>query len=95
MSKAKILWEDSNFKILHGRDYIVVRKNYPYEFHSHFKSLTGAKVLVELFYKKLRPYHKYFNTAMKRITIEEEWDSFTPQKYKQFCKRKGRMKKKC
>lgn len=96
MSKAKVLWEDSNFKILHScRDYIVVRKDFPYDFHSHFKRYSGATFLIKLYYKQLQPYHEYFKTAMKRITTAEEWDSFTPQKYKQsyYNPQKGRKKK--
>ena len=80
---SRTLWEDSEFKILFAKDYVVVRKNYPYDFHSHFKKFSGARSLVQMYYKKLQPYDDYFNVAMQRITTEEEWSKFTPQKPKQ------------
>jgi len=73
---ATLLHEDSNFTILRGFDYIVVRKNSPYEFHSHFKRYSGALGLIRLFDKKVQPQDEYFNTAMKRITTEAEFESF-------------------
>lgn len=90
----QLLFEDENFRILKGnRDYVVVRKNYPYEFHSHFRKYEGAKELIELFYKKVKPYGNYFSVAMQRITTEEEFESFVSKKKKvKYRNNKGRKK---
>lgn len=78
---SRILYENEDFKILQAKDYVVVRKgDYPYDFHSHFKRYSGAEKLLRLFKKKLKPHDKYFNMALKRITTEAEWDSYTDEK---------------
>ena len=77
---AKTIFEDREFKVVKGYDFIVVRKDSPYSFHSHFKSLTGARGLIRLFYKKVQPFKEYFNTAMKRVTTDREFDSFRKEK---------------
>lgn len=74
---ASVLFEDKNFKVIHSRDFIVIRKNHEYSFHSHFKKYDGAMGLIHLFYKKVLPTDEYFNTAMKRITTEEEFKRLT------------------
>lgn len=81
---ALVLYEDNLFKILKGHDYIVVRKDFPYSFHSHFGKYSGAKRLVNLFYRKLQPEDSYFNVAMQRITTEAEFNAFIPQRDKQY-----------
>lgn len=73
---AKTIFEDREFKVVKGYDFVVVRKDSPYGFHSHFKSLTGARGLIRLFYKKIQPRREYFNTAMKRVTYESEFEGF-------------------
>ncbi|MCW6094588.1 hypothetical protein LAV60_15560 [Clostridium sporogenes] len=80
---AQMLYEDEEFKILKTKDYIVVRKRKPYSFHSHFHKYSGAKSLIDLFYKKLQPEDEYFNVAMQRITEPKEFQNFTIQKRKQ------------
>lgn len=80
---AKELYEDDQFRIVMGHDFVVIRKDYPYEFHSHFHKYAGAITLVKLFYKKLQPADEYFYVAMQRITTENEFNTFSPQKRKQ------------
>ncbi|WMU08069.1 hypothetical protein vBCtySFA67_00051 [Clostridium phage vB_CtyS-FA67] len=80
---ANLLWEDECFKVVHSRDYVLIRKDFPYEFHSHFKRYSGAKGLVSLFYKKLQPHNQYFAVAMQRVTTEEEYSKFVPQRGKE------------
>lgn len=80
---AQELWEDDNFRIVLAHDFVVIRKNHPYEFHSHFHKLAGAKMLIRMFYKKLQPSDEYFYTAMQRITTESEFKKFVPEKKKQ------------
>lgn len=80
---AQELYEDEEFKIVKAHDYIVVRKNHPYEFHSHFQKYAGARSLIRMFYKKVKPTDEYFNTAMQRITTEPEFNSFAQQRKKQ------------
>lgn len=77
---AKVIFEDKEFQVVKGYDFVVVRKDSPYSFHSHFRSLTGARGLIRLFYKKIQPIKEYFNTVMKRITTELEFDSFKKEK---------------
>jgi hypothetical protein len=80
---AKIIWEHGEFKVLRSRrDFVLVRKGYPYEFHAHFKDLKGCKTLVKLFEKKKIPFQEYYKLAMERITTEEEREQFTPQRKK-------------
>ena len=80
---AKTIFEDREFKVVKGYDFVVVRKDSPYSFHSHFKSLTGARGLIRLFYKRVQPFKEYFNTAMKRITTEVEFFSFKAESKRQ------------
>lgn len=77
---ATLLLEDSDFTILRGFDYIVVRKDSPYSFHSHFRRYSGALSLIRLFGRKLQPENEYFYVAMQRITTPEEFEKFAPQK---------------
>lgn len=83
MPKARLIFEDDIFKLLKGRNYIVVRKNFPYEYHSHFERYNGAMLLMKLFYQKLKPREEYFIGAMLRITTEDERANFGEQKQKQ------------
>lgn len=78
----KVLYEDSNFKILKGRDYILVRKDYPYNYHAHFKEERGAHLVINLFNKQMVPREPYFIESMRRITTEGEFASFTEQRVK-------------
>lgn len=82
MSKARLLFEDKQFRLLKGRDYIVVRKDFPYEFHSHFQNRDGAMLLISLFYKRMKPLDDYFIVAMERITTESERGNFGVHKAK-------------
>ena len=79
---AKTIFEDKEFKVVKGYDFVVIRKSKPYSFHSHFKSLTGARSLIRLFYREVQPIKEYFRTAMKRITEEFEFDNFRKEKNK-------------
>lgn len=83
MARAKLLYEDSEFRLLKSRDYVVVRKDHPYEFHSHFQKYSGAVCLINLFYKRLIPSEEYFRIAMERITTEVELENFAEQRVKQ------------
>lgn len=86
-----ILFEDSEFKILQTKDIVLVRKNKPYECHSHFKHTDGAMLILKLFYKRVKPYEPFFIEAMRRITTSQEFNSFREQskkyKYKNNSKR--------
>jgi hypothetical protein len=86
------LFEDSEFKIVHGRDYCLIRKNKEYQYHAHFKRLDGCKTLIELFYKGVMPYDDYFITAMKRICTEEEFNKLREPRKKQKYTNKGRKR---
>lgn len=70
---AHLIYEDDEFKILKGKDFILARKNKPYKFHSHFDKLDGAKNVLNLFYKRVKPQAAYFHEAMRRICTEEEF----------------------
>ncbi|GAB6153699.1 hypothetical protein JCM17380_24490 [Desulfosporosinus burensis] len=83
MSRARLLYEDKEFRLLKSRDYVVVRKDHPYEFHSHFQKYTGAMSLISLFYKRLIPSEEYFRIAMERIITEAEHEDFAEQRVKQ------------
>lgn len=86
-----ILYEDEEFKILKNKDFLVVRKNAPYEFHSHFKSYRGAKSLIVMFRKGVKPHDDYFYTAMQRITTPQEFDKLIIERKKDnYINRKGR-----
>lgn len=91
---SQLLYEDEHFKIVKAHDYVVIRKNHPYEFHSHFHKYGGARSLIKLFYRKVQPEDDYFHTAMKRITTEVEFNRFSPQRRKQqyYNVNKGRRK---
>lgn len=77
------LYEDSEFVIVKARDYIVIRKDHEYTFHSHFKTLKGAKILIKLFHEGVKPTDPYFITAMERITTDEECSRLREKKKKQ------------
>lgn len=73
-------YEDSKFIIFWTNDnYIVVRKHGKYEQHSHFKKFDGAKLLVDLYYKKIMPLNPYFKKAMERICTQNELKQFTKE----------------
>jgi hypothetical protein len=90
---ARLIYEDDNFKILYKRDYIVARKGHAHEFHSHFKTLQGAHILIELFNNNLLPRKPYFMLAMCRICTEEEFQSLRLEPFKQKYKNKCRGRK--
>lgn len=80
----KKLFEDKEFIIYNtNRDYILIRKNGEYGQHSHFDRFSGAKLLVDLFYKQVLPYNPYFKEAMVRICTDEEIEKFKTEKKKQ------------
>ena len=80
----KKLFEDKEFIIYNtNRDYVLIRKNGEYGQHSHFDRFSGAKLLVDLFYKKVLPYNPYFREAMERICYEKEIKHFKEAKKKQ------------
>ncbi len=80
----KKLFEDKEFIIYAtNRDYILIRKEGEYKQHSHFDRFSGAKLLVDLFYKKILPYNPYFKQAMERICFDNELTSFKQEKKKQ------------
>jgi len=79
----KILFEDKEFKIIRSCDYVVIRKNNSYSFHSHFRKYSGAIGLIKLFYKKIRPSTNYFYIAMQRVTTEQEFNNFKTIRLKQ------------
>jgi hypothetical protein len=70
---AKIFYEDEEWKIIHNRDYVLIRKNKPYEFHSHFRTVQGAYLLLELFNLGYMPNKPYFVQAMLRVCTDEEF----------------------
>lgn len=69
----KVLFEDKIFKIIKSEDYVVIRKDKGYSFHSHFRRYSGAIGLIRLFYKQVKPSMNYFYIAMQRITTEKEF----------------------
>lgn len=78
-----MLYEDKEFKIIKTkRDYILIRKNHPRSYHSHFKQLNGARLVAKLFKQRLVPYKEYFIEAMRRVTSDSEFESFGQQKLK-------------
>ena len=79
----KPIWEDREFKIIRAnRDYILIRKDFPYKYHAHFKKLYGCHLIINLYHKKLIPYQRYFRGSIKRLTTDEEYNNFTNQKPK-------------
>jgi len=79
---AELIYEDNYFKILRGKDFILVRKDKPYKYHAHFKREDGAYLIIKLFNKKLIPYEEYFTEAMRRVTTPEEFEFFREQEIK-------------
>lgn len=78
-----IVYEDKNFKILKRyNDYVLIRKNRPYSFHSHFRNLQGAKIVIGFFNRGMRPNKPYFISSMQRITTVDEYDAFGFRKKK-------------
>lgn len=80
---ANLIFEDDEFKILKGKDFILVRKDKPHHFHSHFEKLDGAKSILNLFYKRIKPQAAYFHEAMRRICTEDEFAMMRNEKIKQ------------
>lgn len=76
------IYEDSVFVIKRSKDIILIRKHFPYQYHSHFKSVGGAKIVMNCFRQRLIPVNGYFKIALKRITTDEEWDRFTYKRKK-------------
>lgn len=79
-----LLFEDKCFKVISYRGgCVLIRKDYPYSHHSHFRDIQGAKTVIKLFHKKLIPYRKYFRSSIERVTTKEELEKFGQQKPKQ------------
>lgn len=66
------------------RDYVVIRVNGEYEQHSHFKSKSGARKMIELIEHNKLPDKKYFRIAAKRLLTEEEYDSLVGSKKQKY-----------
>lgn len=76
--------EDETFIIKKTRrDYVVIRKEFPYEFHSHFDSYDGCRKIIKLFKDKIIPDSEYFQVAMQRITTDYEYEKFHRKPVKQ------------
>jgi hypothetical protein len=78
---SKVIYEDEEFQIVKAYDFVVVRKNQEYDFHSHFVRHTGARSLIRLFYKHVLPENQYFLEAMKRVTTVEEFEKLAKPKF--------------
>lgn len=80
---ANLIFEDDEFKILKGKDFILARKNKSHLFHSHFDKLDGAKNVLNLFYKGIKPQVAYFHEAIRRICTEDEFARMRDEGIKQ------------
>ena len=54
-----------------NNDYVLIRKKL--NKHSHFNSLTGARKLIKMFYKKIYPDNEYLKVSLERICTRKEW----------------------
>ena len=66
------------------RDVVVIREGGTYEQHSHFRTYSGAKKIIELIQHNKMPTKKYFIKAAKRLLTEEEFENLqgtNKQKY--------------
>ena len=78
-----MLYEDRDFKIIRHRGGVVlIRKNMPYSFHSHFKDFKGAKQVLRFFKRKVIPYSPYFKSSIIRLTTEYERTKFSYERKK-------------
>ena len=57
-----------------SHDYVVIRVEGEYDQHSHFKSKSGARKIIELIEHGKRPTKKYFVIAARRLLTEEEFE---------------------
>ena len=73
-----------------SHDYVVIRVNGTYEQHSHFRSKSGARKIIELLTHNKMPTKKYFITAAKRLLTEEEFDQLQGSKKQKYYNRGGR-----
>ena len=54
-----------------NNDYVLIRKKL--NKHSHFNSLTGARKLIKMFYKRIYPDNEYLKVSLERICTRKEW----------------------
>lgn len=73
-----------------SHDYVVIRVNGEYEQHSHFRSKSGARKIIELLQHNKMPTKKYFITAAKRLLTEEEFNQLQGSKKQKYYNRGGR-----
>ena len=75
-----IVYSNRDFIIKKGsnQDYILIRKKL--DKHSHLHSLSGARRLIKMFYKKMLPKNEYLIVSMKRITTRKEWLEISKEK---------------
>lgn len=67
-----IVYSNKDFIIKKTKsDYVLIRKKL--DRHSHLSSLTGARQLIKLFYKKTYPKNDYLKTSLERICTRKEW----------------------
>lgn len=73
-----------------SHDYIVIRINGEYKQHSHFRSKSGARKIIELIEHGKMPTKKYFIIAAKRLLTEEEFEQLRGCKKQRYYNQGGR-----
>lgn len=53
--------------------FVVVRKDYPWEFHAHIKTIAGCKVLLSCIQQGKLPKSDWLQGSCRRLLTDEEY----------------------
>lgn len=53
--------------------YVVIRHNYPYEFHAHIKTISGCRILLKCIIQGKLPKSDWLQGSCRRLLTEDEF----------------------
>lgn len=65
-----------------SRDFVVIRKDFPYSFHAHIRCKQTCYTLLKLIELNKLPDSEYLRGSCKRLLTEEEYQILKPKKQK-------------
>lgn len=73
----KVIYGDKKFlilKITKGRYeyFTVVRKNMKRKYHAHFNSVSGARMIIKIYWSNQKPRSEYLLESLKRLCTKKE-----------------------
>lgn len=66
------------------RGYVLIRNNFPREFHAHIKTKNGCRQLLHYIDKKLLPKSEYLQGSARRLLTDAEYQRLKESKQRYY-----------